>query len=455
MPQSLSRRALKAGLWTVGSHGTELVTRLLSTVILTRLLFPSAFGQIAASTSLIVGLSLISDVGIRTVVLQSPRGGGDDFVRTAWTLKVLRGLAMWLVLILICAIIRLPQLQKLMPDSSAFASTQFFPITVALGLNIIMDGFSSANEDLNMRLLNLKPIYVMNVTARLVSLPVMFAWAWLAPSVWALVGGALIKGLILLILSHAILPGPRMYFSWSRDYVREIMHFGKWINAASVATFVGTQSDRIVLGLLLPASVFGVYAIAKTLTEAAQTLFDRLSAALTLPVLGEVIRRDKRDLKDRYYRFRLPFDCSAPLLGGFLVITGSLIANVLYDARYADAGPLLQIMGISFPIYTLFVIGPVFTANGEPRVAALVSIIRAVALLSFTVIGYLSDGLIGAVVGISIHRIVPGITYLYMGRKRNWIDLLKELRPVPIFIAGMASGEIALAIVRAIHIPIH
>jgi O-antigen/teichoic acid export membrane protein len=172
-------------------------------------------------------------------------------------------------------------------------------------------------------------------------------------------------------------------------------------------------------------------------------------------VLGEVIRRDRRDVKDRYYRFRLPFDCSAPLLGGFLVVTGALIVHVLFDKRYADAGPLIQIMGISLLIYPSLLIGPVFTANGEPYVAALISVIRAIALVSFTTVGFLIGGLVGAVGGMAIHTAVPATAYLYMGRRRHWVNVLKELRVIPLFAIGAVSGEIVLVIAKAINFPFH
>jgi len=68
------QQILRAGAWTVASHGIDLSTRLLSNLIMTRLLYPDAFGTVAVATALIVGLQLISDFGVRTVIIQSPRG---------------------------------------------------------------------------------------------------------------------------------------------------------------------------------------------------------------------------------------------------------------------------------------------------------------------------------------------------------------------------------------------
>ena len=120
--QSLREKAIRAGVWTLGAHGTEMAARLFSTLIMTRLLFPEAFGLVAAATSLLVGLALLSDFGIRTVILQSPHGDQKSFLRSAWTLQAWRGLALWVVLVLLCAVFSLGRFVE------TFRQTVFSPI---------------------------------------------------------------------------------------------------------------------------------------------------------------------------------------------------------------------------------------------------------------------------------------------------------------------------------------
>src|SRR5262249_15305379 len=151
----------------------------------------------------------------------------------------------------------------------------------------------------------------------------------------------------------------------------EIVRFGKWITVSSTANFINQQSDLIVLGVLLPDAALGIYSIAKLLAGAAEGLLERLSGSLALPVLGEVIRKDPQDLGNRYYRFRLPIDLAAALLAGLLFATGSLIVDILYDARYSQAGPMLQILAIALAIYPFHLIRNAFLAIGDTRMFAL------------------------------------------------------------------------------------
>jgi O-antigen/teichoic acid export membrane protein len=416
---------------------------------MTRLLFPSAFGQIAVVVSLLVGFSLISDVGIKTVVLQSPRSADEHFLQTAWTLQVGRGVSVWLVLVLLCTVMSLPLIRAAIPTTSVYSDPIFPFLTIIMGLTLITDDLESMAVQLNIKRLNMKPIYLLDLSGRITPLPIMIVWAWINPTVWALVAGMLATSIIRVILSHVLLPGPRMQIRWQTDAVREILHFGKWINLSSIASFVGTQSDRLILGILLPGSIFGVYAVAKTMIDMSQGFFDRLNTNLTLPVLSEVIHRDRRDLTDRYYRFRFPFDATTPLLGGFLFITGSLVVHILYDKRYADAGQMLQILAIVLLIYPSLLMRFAFVASGEPRVNAIMSIIQAAASVLLIPIGFRIDGMMGAIVGVALYQLAPSVFILFAGYKKGWVDFRKEARVLLTFLGGIAVGILVLAIAKS------
>ena len=130
-PTRLRDRAFRAGGWTLGAYGVELCIRLLSNLILTRLLFPEAFGTVAAATALVAGLSLVSDFGIHAVIIQSPRGEQVAFLQSAWVFQLFRGIAIWALLLALCAFISIPAVQGLLPVGSVFAG-HLFPLVTAI-----------------------------------------------------------------------------------------------------------------------------------------------------------------------------------------------------------------------------------------------------------------------------------------------------------------------------------
>src|SRR5262249_46285624 len=92
----VKKAALSGAVWTILGYGGVQGFRFLSNLLLTRLLAPRLFGLMALVNLFILGLHMFSDFGILQAVIHSPRGDDPDFLNTAWTLQVLRGLALWL-----------------------------------------------------------------------------------------------------------------------------------------------------------------------------------------------------------------------------------------------------------------------------------------------------------------------------------------------------------------------
>jgi O-antigen/teichoic acid export membrane protein len=94
---ALRHRAVGGSVWTLVGFGTSNALRLVSNVLLARLLFPEAFGLMAMVHVFIQGLWLFTDIGVGPAIVQSKRGDDRDYLDTAWTIQALRGMALTLV----------------------------------------------------------------------------------------------------------------------------------------------------------------------------------------------------------------------------------------------------------------------------------------------------------------------------------------------------------------------
>ena len=70
--QSLSRRFVKSSMWNGMNMVLGMVLRLGGNLILTRLLLPDAFGLMAFATMVIVGATLLADIGVQISVMRNP-----------------------------------------------------------------------------------------------------------------------------------------------------------------------------------------------------------------------------------------------------------------------------------------------------------------------------------------------------------------------------------------------
>ena len=121
LSQWLGSRVLRATSWSlIGQLGTYAV-RLFSTVLLTRLLVPADYGAVAIVMVVGTVLWLLSDVGIRASVLRSPHPEDPCFQNTAWTLQLLRGLAIGTATLAIALGLAAAQALAWLPSASAWA----------------------------------------------------------------------------------------------------------------------------------------------------------------------------------------------------------------------------------------------------------------------------------------------------------------------------------------------
>ena len=98
---SLNARFMRSSVFTLGGYGLGQALRLLSNLLLTRLLFPEAFGMMALVAVIMQGLAMFSDVGVSPAIMRSSRGDDQRFLDTAWTIQVIRGGVLWLFACLI------------------------------------------------------------------------------------------------------------------------------------------------------------------------------------------------------------------------------------------------------------------------------------------------------------------------------------------------------------------
>jgi O-antigen/teichoic acid export membrane protein len=209
-------------------YGCSMGIRVINSAILTRLLMPEAFGLMVLVGTLIVGVSLMSDIGLGPNVIQSRRGDDPVLLNTVWTLQVLRGAAIFVISLLLAPAVALiyhePRLMALLP---------------ALGLIVIIGSFNSTNLLSMSRHLGVRRLFLLDITAQIFGLLVTVCCALIHPSVWALVIGATFYSAYRLVLSfyRPLIPGIRNSFRWDRESVHSVVHFGKWILLSTAFCF--------------------------------------------------------------------------------------------------------------------------------------------------------------------------------------------------------------------------
>ena len=407
---SLSARALRGSLVTVGGFGGSQVIRLASNLILTRLLFPEAFGMMALIAVFMQGLAMFSDVGVTPAILQSKRGDDRDFLNTAWTIQAIRGVCLWLAA---CALA--------WPVASFYGEPQLMQLLPVASLTLVIQGFNPTRMDTANRHLVLGRLTALDLGAQVLGIVVAVVLSWLTGSVWSLVISGLVSAVAVLVLYNLYLPGEANRFRWERAAVQELVHFGKWIFLSTVCGFLFLQSDKLIVGKYLTLEMFGVYNIGFFLASFPLLLGGMVTRKVLIPIYRERPPGESRAnfLKLRKMRFALSMALLA-LVGGFAALGDWLVA-IMYDPRYAMAGAIVVLIGcIQIPQIIVLTYDQAALAAGDSRRFFVLSAARAALMIAGLLIGFETGGLIGALAGqgVAVLAVYPVVVWLAPGTRR-------------------------------------
>lgn len=436
----LKRRALSAAGHTMVGHGLTHVLRLGSNLITTRLLLPDMFGVMAIAQTVIVGLSLLSDMGLSQSIIQSRHGEEARFLNTAWVVQILRGGVILALTLLASLLLYLGNLVGWVPEGTAYAAPVLPFVTAALSLTVLISGFESTKMSLSIRNLGLGPVIRVELFSHLCATATMVIWAYLERSAWALVGGWIVGALVKTALSHLALPGANNRLEWDPDALREIVHFGKWVFLSSILTFLVTNGDRLLLGGFLKPETLGLYSVAFLIVSAVQQSLSRLAGYVAYPVFSTVVRQRSGVLRQVYYQVRLPIDLAYLFGAGLFFGIGPWLIGLLYDHRYASAGQMLQTLGLTLVASRYEVLDQCLLALGKPRLLTLMNLCRLFVLYGATPIAFHLFGLPGALWAIVASAFGGLPLGLYLKARLGLLNPAREMLSLAFFLIVAASA---------------
>jgi O-antigen/teichoic acid export membrane protein len=432
---ALESRALRATIWTVLDYGAGQALRVVNSLVLTRLLDPSAFGEMALVTTLIVGMTLLSDLGLGPSVIQSRRGDEPNFLNTAWTLQAGRGLILW------CASLALAY-----PAARFYHDPKLLKLLPVLALSTIVTGFNSTGLLTLSRHMGVRRLFAVDFSTQIVALVVTVSWAWYRPSVWALVAGLMVSSLYRLALSHwqKAVPGARNRFCLDRDCLKDIVHFGKWIVLGTAFFFFASQADRLILGRLVTMTVLGIYGIAFQISDVPRAIINAFSQKVGFPFVAKIIHLPREEFRAQYLRYRLYALLLGAVLLSAMAVWGGLLILKFYPARYAEGAWMIPVLAIGLWHTLLYTtVQPVLFSLGKSSYNAVGNACYATAMLVGIPCAFHFYGLFGAVIAVAAGDFPLYLVTQFGATREGVKPLWQDLRLTGVFLAALAV-ELAL-----------
>ncbi|MBD2090414.1 oligosaccharide flippase family protein [Microcoleus sp. FACHB-1515] len=440
---SLKKQAIRGTIWTIGGYGAAQILRFSSNLVLTRLLAPELFGLMALVNIFIVGLHLFSDIGVNFNVVQNKRGDEPEYLNTAWTIQVIRGVILWVVCLLITWPLALLYEEPIM----------LWVIPILGTLSTLVEAFKSPTVLLLQRHMKVSLQIKMELVIQVVGIVSMIAFAWIRPSIWALVFGNAMTTLVGILWSY-LLPGDRPKFAWNKEAVREIFSMGRWIFLSTALTFVAEQSDRLILGKLFPLELLGVYGLALMLSDVPRAVTMTLSSKIIFPAISKFSDLPRSELRSKILHNRKPLLLALTVGMALLIGFGDQVIRLLYDSRYQDAAWMLPILAIGiWPRLICVTIEPVLFSIGTVQYTTFGNFCRFAFTVAAIFLGFSWLGTVGAVIGVALNDLIYYLAVCY-GLKREGFGCISQDLKATALLLGLVALFVAVRSLLGLGLPI-
>lgn len=414
--QSLQGRIVRNASWIAIGYGGEIVIRFGSSLITTRLLDPGAYGLIATVTVIMTIALMLSDLGLRQVVLTSDRSDEPAFLRSIWTIQIMRGFVLMLLMWAVALCWHLMQAGGWIVPGSSYSSPMLPGLLAVIGCSLAATGFASTNIFRLERHMDQGAVTRMDIGSRLITSVLTVILTFWLRSAWGVAIAMALGALVRSIRSNVVLPGPRMKLRFQRSELSGIFRHSRWIALSSGMAVLTSSGDKLIMGYAFGMQVLGIYAVAFTLTDALATIINRMQGSMGLSIMRALSDKSEAERQQAFYRFRRPIELYCLAAGLGLVFFGPLFFQIMYDPRYHEAGHYASLLGIGFILNPLG-----FSSNfalGEQRFKYVSLVVALRTVIFFMTMG--TAVMVGsmdlAVIAVALARLPEYLTYFVLRR---------------------------------------
>jgi len=398
--ESLSQRVVRGGVWIFALRITDRIFRLIALMILARILAPHDFGLMGIALLTMTTLEFFSQTGFQHALIQK-KGDTESYLDAAWTVSILRGFLLFVVLLFIA------------PYAAIFfKAPQTKPIIQVIGFSVLLQAFSNVGIVYLQKELEFNKQFVYQLSGTLADFGVAISSALILRNIWALVFGLLAGNTARLIVSYLIHPY-RPHLSWDIGKVKELFGFGKWLLGSSIALFLVTQGDDVLVGKVLGVAALGFYQIAYRISNMPATEVTHVISQVIFPAYSK-LQDNLPKLREAYLKvLQLTTFLSFPI-AGIIFILAPDFTKIFLGEKWMPMVPAVQVLVFAGLVRSVAATtGPIFFAVGKPKIETRWQIVRLFVLAALIYPFTIKWGILGTSIVVFLSILVSGIGFSF------------------------------------------
>jgi len=431
---SIKQKALKGFFWSFIERFGTLFILFLSNVILARLLSPSDYGLIGMMTVFITLSNILIDGGLGSALIQRKNPTNKDY-STIFFLNIFIATICYLLIYFSAKSI-----------GSFYNQSQLELLLKVLGVVLIIDAFSTIQNNILIKKLNFKRITIIKISSASTSVIISIILAYKGYGVWSLVVQSLTNSLIRSILLWWF---TNWYPIWcfSIESFKSLFNFSSKLLLASLLSEGYRNLQLLIIGKFFPAKEVGYFTQAKQLENVPVSSLIAIINQVTYPIFSQIQDNPKELINKLRRCFKLLAFINFPLMILLTIIAPSLFL-FLYSEKWLPAVPYFQWLCVGFGL--LLVIHNTnlnaLKAIGRSDIVLYLEIAKKILGITF-IFAFMKFGVIGILWALTLNSIIEFFInsyftgkYLSYGTKQQIKDIL------PILLYASLTGIIVHSI---------
>ena len=393
------------------------ILRLLSNLILARLLSPEAFAIAGLAATVIFAFNMISDGGFRAFILRHTQGDEDSVLNTLWTVKLVRDFLLALLMFIfadsIAAFFDLPELSLVLQ---------------VLCLAFVIDAFVPIGMIAIERQNRVATVMYIRFLCALLSTLFMVVGVYIFNNYWPMIISMVLNHFFQVVFGYVFVGAKGTALAINRDIFKEFLGWIKYIIPSSVITLLLVQFDKVILGKTLSPVELGLYFVAFNFSSAAANFAIEYARGILQPYLSIVYRESPDQYLEKYYAKKLRVSMFLAFSIGLLSGGSYLFFDVLYDDRYLKAGYYLSILLVT-PIMSLVTYSSEVSLilMGNIKATVVANVIRLIWFVGGAWFAYQWYGVAGLLFVIALTELFPALYMAFKLKRLQCIHISKEL----------------------------
>jgi O-antigen/teichoic acid export membrane protein len=423
----LKKQAVRGGAFLLASRAIQQVIRIVSTVVIMRILTPEDFGLIAMVAVITNFMGQFLDLGLSQATVQRDELAHQQVTNLFWVNVGMGILATIIVVVLAPAIVWF------------YHEPRLYWLTMVLAIGFLFTALTVQHQALMQRQLRIGTLSMIYIISTVLSAGSGIAAVLLGAGVWALVCMPLVDGFTRVVAVWLACPWrPGLPARGSGTW--RMLVFGGNVTAATIVNYFSGNTDHMFIGWQWGAGPLGLYDRAYSLMLLPIRQITTPVAIVAIPTLSRLQTEPER--YRRYYLRAVSLIAFVTVPAAtFLLVMSAEVITVVFGQQWMGVSKIFAILGVCALAQPILISTTwLFVSSGRPdRMFRATAAWAAGAVASFAI--GLPFGPIGVAAAYTIFNLVcmiPFTQYAAGTTPVKTIDIMKTVRLW--FVSGLFAG---------------